>query len=140
MTRRPSSEQVESLIDAAREARDRAYAPYSGFRVGAAVLADDGRVFAGANVENAAYPLGTCAERNAVGRAVSEGARWIKAVAIAGPTDALTWPCGGCRQVLYEFGRDLVVISQGRGGARSQRSIKRLLPDAFGPHDLERPR
>lgn len=125
---------------AAREARDRAYAPYSGFRVGAAVLAEDGRVFSGSNVENASYPLSMCAERNAVGRAVSEGVRWIKAAAVAGPTDALTWPCGGCRQVLSEFGKDLVVISQGRGGARSRRAIGKLLPDAFGPQDLERPR
>jgi cytidine deaminase len=127
-------------VQAARDARDHAYAPYSGFRVGAAVMSDDGRIFSGSNVENASYPLSTCAERNAVARAVSEGARWIKAAAVAGPTDALTWPCGGCRQVLFEFGRDLVIISHGRGGARSQRSIKKLLPDAFGPQDLERPR
>jgi cytidine deaminase len=126
-------------VAAAREARGQAYVPYSSFPVGAAVLADDGRTFAGANVENAAYPLSTCAERLAVGRAASEGARRLVAVAVAGRTDAFTWPCGGCRQVLYEFGPDLVVISEGEGGAREQRSLSDLLPDAFGPEDLQQP-
>ena len=121
---------------AAREAREQAYVPYSSFPVGAAVLADDGRIFAGANVENAAYPLSTCAERLAVGRAASEGARRLTAVAVAGRTDAFTWPCGGCRQVLYEFGPALLVISEGAGGSREQRSLSELLPDAFGPEDL----
>jgi cytidine deaminase len=127
-------------VAAAREARDRAYVPYSSFPVGAAVLADDGRVFAGANVENAAYPLSTCAERLAVGRAASEGARRLVAVAVAGRTDAFTWPCGGCRQVLFEFGPDMAVISEGRGGATEERTLAELLPDAFGPQDLEPPR
>ncbi len=113
--------------------------PYSSFPVGAAVLAEDGQIFAGANVENAAYPLSTCAERLAVGRAASEGVRRVVAVAVSGRTDAFTWPCGGCRQVLYEFGPDLLVISEGEGGAREERPLSALLPDAFGPEDLERP-
>ena len=100
------------------------------------MLAEDGRIFAGANVENAAYPLSTCAERLAVGRAASEGARELVAVAVVGRTDSFTWPCGGCRQVLYEFGPDLVVISEGAGGNREERSLSDLLPDAFGPEDL----
>ncbi len=97
------------LLDAARDASTRAYAPYSRFHVGAAVLADDGRVFTAANVENASYGLTSCAERNAVFAAVSAGVRVIIAVAIHTPTDASVSPCGACRQVISEFGRTVIV-------------------------------
>jgi cytidine deaminase len=133
----PDEGKVEALLEAAREAREHAYAPYSRYLVGAAVLTDDGEIFAGANVENASYPLSVCAERSAVQRAVSEGARRLVAVAIVGSSpDGPAWPCGGCRQVLHEFGQDLVVISEGPGGMRDERELAELLPNAFGPEDL----
>jgi cytidine deaminase len=128
---------VEALLAAAREARDRAYAPYSGFQVGAALLADDGRVVPGSNVENASYGLSMCAERTAAFRAASEGVRRLEAVAVVASNDEPTWPCGACRQVLFEFGPHMVVISEGLGGRREERTLAELLPDAFGPADLE---
>ncbi len=134
---RADEAKVEALLDAAREARENAYAPYSRYLVGAAVLTDDGEIFAGANVENAAYPLSVCAERSAVQRAASEGARRLVAVAVVGSSpDGPAWPCGGCRQVLHEFSQDLVVISEGPGGMRDERELAELLPNAFGPEDL----
>ena len=125
-----------SLLDAARQASARAYAPYSKFHVGAAVLADDGRVFAGANVENASYGLTSCAERNAIFAAVFAGVRQIVAVAIHTPTGAPVSPCGACRQVIHEFGADTVVVSCCDGDARRRWTIGELLPGAFGPRDL----
>ena len=120
----------------ARAARDRAYAPYSQFDVGAALLADDGRVIPGANVENASYGLSMCAERTAAFRAASEGARRLVAVAVVASNEEPTWPCGACRQVLWEFGPDMVVVSEGSAGRREERRLADLLPDAFGPADL----
>jgi cytidine deaminase len=120
----------------ARAARERAYAPYSRFHVGAALLADDGRVIPGANVENASYGLSMCAERTAAFRAASEGVRRLVAVAVAASNEEPTWPCGACRQVLWEFGPDMVVVSEGAGGRREERRLADLLPDAFGPADL----
>jgi cytidine deaminase len=127
---------VDGLLRSAREARDRAYAPYSRFLVGAAVLADDGRVFQGVNVENASYPQSICAERTAVVRAVAEGARRLVAVGVVASNERPTWPCGGCRQVLHEFGPDMVVVSEGLSGERAERGLRDLLPDSFGPEDL----
>jgi len=126
----------DALVAAAREVRERAYAPYSGFLVGAAALADDGRVFQGVNVENASYPQSICAERTAVVRAVAEGARRLVAVAVVASNDEPTWPCGGCRQVLHEFGPEMIVISEGLSGKREERRLADLLPDSFGPDDL----
>jgi cytidine deaminase len=126
----------EALVAAASEARERAYAPYSGFQVGAALLTDDGSRFTGANVENASYGLSMCAERTAVFHAAAQGVRRLQAVAVVASNDEPTWPCGACRQVLYEFGPDLVVISEGKGGRREERSLGELLPEAFGPNDL----
>lgn len=102
--------------------------------MGAAVLSGDGRIFAGANVENASYPLSVCAERTAVQSAVSEGARSLVAVAVKGSAEGPTWPCGGCRQVLYEFGPEMMVVSEGADGKREERLLTDLLPNAFrGP-------
>jgi cytidine deaminase len=102
--------------------------------VGAAVLADDGRIFAGVNVENASYPLSVCAERTAVQRAVSDGAQKLVAVAVHGPGEGPTWPCGGCRQVLYEFGPEMIVVAESESGRREERRLADLIPDAFrGP-------
>jgi len=127
------------LVRKAVEARKLAYAPYSGFHVGAALLAKDGRIFTGCNVENASYGLTVCAERVALFKAVSEGAREFLAIAVAcgkGPCA----PCGACRQVLYEFAPDLLVImSDGEGKGWTTAKLFELLPHGFGLKDLDRP-
>lgn len=121
-----------ALASAARAARRRAYAPYSGFRVGAAVLAG-GRVHAGSNVENASYGLTLCAERTAVAAAAGAGARRIEAVAVASGTAEPTPPCGMCLQTLAEFaGPSLPVALLGARGARVETTLGELLPRAFG--------
>ncbi|MEO8739172.1 MAG: cytidine deaminase [Casimicrobiaceae bacterium] len=121
----------------AREAARHAYAPYSSFPVGAAVLADDGQIYAGANVENAAYGLAMCAERNAIFQAIGSGARQIRAVAVYTPTTKVTTPCGACRQVIAEFGSDvLVVCSTDDVTVERHYSIGELLPQAFGPANI----
>ncbi|HEX6037862.1 MAG TPA: cytidine deaminase [Longimicrobium sp.] len=129
---------ARDLLDSARQARQHAYAPYSRFSVGAALLAADGRIFTGCNVENASYGLTNCAERVAIGKAVSEGAREFVAIAVTGPEDAVAAaPCGACRQVLSEFGPDLPVImpSEAETGYVVE-TIGGLLPGAFGPARL----
>jgi len=124
------------LLRAASRARKRAYAPYSNFPVGAAVLSG-GRVFAACNVENSSYPLSACAERNAVAMAVSSGVRRIDAVAIVGGGDRPAAPCGGCRQVLAEFcANDAPVVFASASGATVRTTLGALLPGAFGPADL----
>jgi cytidine deaminase len=128
-------ETIDRLVAAAKDMREKAYAPYSRFQVGAAVLAD-GQIYRGANVENASYPLSVCAERNAVAAAVLDGRRTIDAVAVVGDEDRPTPPCGGCRQVLWEFGRSSLVIAETPGGTRVMWALEDLLPDAFGPEDL----
>lgn len=126
---------LDELKRHAREAAAHAYAPYSRFAVGAAVLADTGEMYRGANVENASYGLSICAERNAVFQAVAHGARRVKALAVYTPTPAATTPCGACRQVLLEFGADaLVICSTDRDERRFK--LSDLLPAAFGPASL----
>lgn len=121
------------LLARARAARANAYAPYSRFPVGAALLAADGRVFTGVNVENASYGLTACAELTAVAKAVSEGVRDFRAIAVVGPQDdAACPPCGSCRQVLAEFGPELVVVTPGEGGEPATARVADLLPGAFG--------
>jgi cytidine deaminase len=129
---------LPALLKAAARARGNAYAPYSGFQVGAAVLSG-GRIFAAGNLENSAYPLSVCAERNAVAMAVAAGRRRIEAVAVVGGDGKPAAPCGGCRQVLAEFAEPQVPIvyaSDGRGAGRITTTIGALLPDAFGPANL----
>ncbi len=122
---------IAALVATARAARRRAHAPYSGFRVGAAVLAG-GAVHAGANVENASYGLTLCAERVAVGAAVAAGARLLEAVAVASGTVEPTPPCGACLQTLAEFGGpDLPVILAGKGSRVVETTLGELLPRAF---------
>ncbi len=129
----------ESELFAAAEAvQARAHAPYSRFAVGAALLAEDGRVFAGCNVENASFGLTLCAERAALVAAVAAGARRFSAVAIVTPAEGPISPCGACRQVLAEFAPDLWVVSRGRGGAVARWRLFELLPAAMGPGDLPR--
>jgi cytidine deaminase len=127
------------LLARARAAAANAYAPYSGFPVGAALLAADGQIYAGCNVENASIGLTVCAERSAVSAAVAAGQREILAVAVSAPKAAGTTPCGACRQVLNEFRPDaaeLVVILDDRQGGESVRFTD-LLPRGFGPKNLE---
>ena len=127
----------EKLIEMAKKARDNAYAPYSNFKVGAALLTEDGEIFTGANVENASYGLSICAERVAVFKAVSEGKRKFKAIAVVADTEKPTPPCGACRQVLAEFG-DLEVIMANLKGDVKVMKLSELLPEAFMPEDLRR--
>jgi cytidine deaminase len=129
------SEATEQLVAAARRARERAYAPYSNFTVGAAVMCADGRVFEGCNIENASYSVTICAERTAIFAAVSAGCRQIDAVAIAGPGAEPLSPCGPCRQVMLELAPDAEVIMAGSERHRT-RTVRELLPDAFGEKDL----
>jgi cytidine deaminase len=124
------------LEKAARQAARRAYAPYSRFRVGAAVLAGSGEIYTGANVENASYGLCNCAERTAIFSAVAAGERRITAVAVYTPTKELTRPCGACRQVIQEFGPKATIICVGRTRARIETTLDALLPGAFGPRNL----
>lgn len=120
------------LLDLAREVRDRAYAPYSGFQVGAALLGAGGAVHLGANVENSSYGLTTCAERTALSAAVSSGAREFTAIAIAGPDPGESCPpCGSCRQILHEFGSGIAVITEQAGGSPQVQRLGDLLPGAF---------
>lgn len=124
------------LVGHARAVLDQAYSPYSKIRVGAALLAEDGRVFTGCNVENASYGLTLCAERAAVFTAVAAGARKFSAIVIATNLEHVLMPCGACRQVLSEFAPDLRVVVVGADGTRRETSLSRLLPDAFRATDL----
>jgi cytidine deaminase len=130
-----TDEQRSNLIDTALENRGWAYAPYSGYRVGAALLASSGQIYNGVNVENAAYPTSMCAERAAVFNAVSEGE--LKFVAIAVATSNGGMPCGACRQVLSEFGLDIqVIVVDESGKVMAETTVRDLLPGSFGPQDL----
>ncbi len=126
---------TDTLVDAARAAQQRAYAPYSRFRVGCALEADDGRVFVGCNVENASYGLTICAERAAVCAAVAAGAQRFRRAVVVSDADPPAAPCGACRQVLSEFGPALRVDGVGRG-AMVTWTIAELLPAAFGKEQL----
>ncbi|HOA22256.1 MAG TPA: cytidine deaminase [Anaerolineaceae bacterium] len=131
-----TTQDKETLIQQAREARELAYAPYSHYRVGAAVLTADGQVYSGSNVENAAYPSSLCAERVAIFKAVSEGHRRIDAIAVVTKNGGS--PCGGCRQVMREFGGTelLVLIADESGAMLEEFTLDELLPRSFGPDEL----
>jgi cytidine deaminase len=124
------------LAQAARAAVRSAYAPYSRFRVGAAVLTGSGRIFSGCNVENASYGLCNCAERTAIFAAAAAGERRLRAVVVYTPTAQPTLPCGACRQVINEFGPQATVISLCRTSAHVETTLDQLLPEAFGPANL----
>lgn len=136
MAKAKSDPDVAKLARAAKAAAAKAYAPYSGFRVGAAIWTDRG-LFTGANVENASYGLTNCAERTAIFAAAAAGARRLECVVVYTPTPGATAPCGACRQVIFEFGPEARVVSCCDGKERIDTTIQALLPGAFGPADLE---
>jgi cytidine deaminase len=123
--------EYDALILAAKQARENAHAPFSDFRVGAAVRAKSGRIYTGCNVESASYGLTCCAERTAIFKAVSEGERGFEAIAVVTETDALTPPCGACRQIIWEFCGDVPVILANLKGKIERESAGKLLPRPF---------
>jgi cytidine deaminase len=127
---------LRRLENSARAAAKLAYSPYSKFRVGAAILAASGKIYAGSNVENASYGLCNCAERTAIFTAVAAGERQLRAVMVFTPTTAPTMPCGACRQVINEFGSQAVVISVCDSKLRMECTLPALLSHAFGPENL----
>ena len=131
-----SEQEKQSLVDMANTARQRAYAPYSHYPVGASLRTKTGRIFTGVNVENAAYPQTMCAERIAIFKAVSEGEKEFEIITVV--TDNGGSPCGGCRQVMAEFGLDTIVIfADGNGRIVKETTVRELLPEAFTPEHLE---
>lgn len=130
-----TDELKSKMIKSALQSRQRAYAPYSGYAVGAALLTKTGEIFTGVNIENAAYPTGTCAERVAVFKAVSEGEKDFEAMVVASSNGGT--PCGSCRQVLSEFGLDTkILIVDGDGTLVQETTVSELLPGAFTSEDL----
>lgn len=128
---------TEELINEAKKARELAYVPYSKFKVGAAILTKDGKVYHGCNIENAAYSVTNCAERTALFKAVSEGDKVFAAIAVVADTERPVPPCGACRQVISELcGRDTKVFLSNLKGDVQEITIDELLPGAFTPEDL----
>ncbi|HET7149836.1 MAG TPA: cytidine deaminase [Candidatus Acidoferrum sp.] len=128
--------EYETLISAAKQARENAHAPYSNFRVGAALRATSGRIFGGCNVENATYGLTVCAERVAIFKAISEGERGFDAIAVVTDTDSLTSPCGACRQLIWEFCGDVPVILANLKGKTEMLRMRDLFPKPFDSSNL----
>jgi cytidine deaminase len=126
----------QQLIDSATKVRNNAYAPYSKFLAGSAVLGESGTIYTGCNVENASYGLTTCAERTAIFKAISAGEKRIRAISIVSDVPDFDAPCGACRQVIYEFGKDIDVIMSNLSGKHKTEKISQLLPYAFGPESL----
>ena len=122
---------MDPLIEAAREAREKAHAPYSGFKVGAAVQDESGRLFTGCNIESASYGLTICAERVAVFKALSEGAGSLKRIAVVADTGKLTPPCGACRQILWEFCGDAEIVLANLSGQQEILSVAQIFPKPF---------
>ncbi len=127
----------EELINQAIQVKENAYVKYSGFHVGAALLGESGRIYTGCNVENASYGGTICAERTAVVKAISEGEKKFRAIAIVSDSSSYTMPCGICRQFLSEFGLDIKIIMPGKDNIRVM-TLSELLPEAFTSDDLEK--
>lgn len=128
----------KALFEAAENVRKHAHTPYSKFKVGAALLADDGKIYAGCNIENAAYPVGNCAEPSAISAMIAGGARRIKRVYVTGPGSDPVTPCGACRQRIREFANnDVLITSHGVDGEPLTMSLEQLLPHSFGPEHLD---
>ena len=131
-----TKQEKQDLVDLANTARQRAYVPYSNYPVGSSLRTKTGRVFTGVNVENAAYPQTMCAERIAIFKAVSEGEKEFEVITVV--TNNGGSPCGGCRQVMAEFGLDtIVILADGEGKIVEETTVKKLLPGAFTPADLK---
>lgn len=130
------NENYKKLIKEAEKARKRAYTPYSKFKVGAAILTSDGKIFTGCNIENASFGLTVCAERVAILKAISEGSSEFEAIVIVGNTNRYCSPCGACRQVIYEFGEDIKIIMSNLKGDIKIKKMRELLPEAFSKNDL----
>lgn len=126
----------KKLIKEAENARKRAYTPYSKFKVGAAILTSDGKIFTGCNIENASFGLTVCAERVAILKAISEGSSKFEAIVIVGDTNRPCSPCGACRQVIYEFSEDIKIIMYNLKGDIQIKKMRELLPEAFSKNDL----
>lgn len=132
-------EDIQLLVLCSQEAKKSAYCPYSHFPVGAALLTRDGKIFLGCNVENACYPLGICAERTAIQKAISEGYKDFRAIAVATDVqDDFISPCGACRQVMREFGSNWDVYLTKPDGTYVLTTVQELLPASFGPEDLQK--
>jgi cytidine deaminase len=132
-----TNEERQALIDLGNTARQRAYAPYSNYPVGAALRTKTGRIYTGVNVENAAYPQTMCAERVAIFKAISDGEREFEVISVV--TDNGGSPCGGCRQVMAEFALDMIVLmADGNGKLIKETTVKELLPEAFTPNHLSK--
>jgi cytidine deaminase len=130
---------LKALFDAARAAQARAHAPYSRFKVGAALRDGEGRIHAGCNVENAAYPVGACAEAGAISAMALAGGRHIREILVIGDGEGLTTPCGACRQRIREFAApDAAILIAGHDGIRARFTLDELLPASFGPDNLAR--
>lgn len=127
----------KELLDKAKAAKEGAYAPYSRFRVGAALVCKNGRVYTGANVENASYSVTCCAERVALFKAVTDGEREFAAIAVTSDSVDHTYPCGVCRQALYEFSPDLEVLSSNTDLNYKKTTLDKLLPHAFSGKEME---
>ncbi len=127
---------IKLLIEKALEAQEKAYVPYSKFRVGACLLTEDDKIYTGCNIEIASYSPTICAERTAIFKAVSEGHKKIKAIAVVGDSD-FTFPCGVCRQVIREFGKDAKIIIANSVDDYKVFTLDEILPHSFGPEDLE---
>ena len=134
----PGKEKLRPLVEAAKKARLRAYSPYSGVKIGAAVLTSSGKIFSGTNIENASYGLACCAERTAIFKAVSEGNRDILAIAVVGKSEDFTKPCGACRQVMVEFNPRMKVLRRGLDGFAKDGTAASLLPAHFNPRELSK--
>lgn len=130
---------IDDLIKEAMKVRESAHAPYSNHPVGAAILTNDGTIHSGCNVENAAYPLGSCAEASAIGDMVKQGHGSIHMLVVAGPGEALCTPCGGCRQRIREFGNDetLIYVVDVDGAIKLSTTLGAMLPHSFGPDNIK---
>ena len=135
---RLTHEEIELLLDKAQEARDRSYAPYSHYNVGAALLTADGRIYQGCNIENAGYTPTVCAERTAFFQAIYDGHRAFRAIAVIATGEEMGFPCGVCRQVMAEFcEKDFIIVTANRDRTKVDvSSFETLLPHSFGPKDL----
>jgi cytidine deaminase len=129
---------LDRLIEKAKEARKKAYASYSNFLVGAAVIGGSGKIFTGCNIENSSFGLTICAERVALFKAVSEGEKEVKILALVTDTQTPVWPCGACRQVLAEFDRELLIVSSNLKGQKEEKKLSEIFPEAFDKRSMKK--